>query len=207
MSKTKIDSWEQLQQQIKSIIVRINKDQRLALAAAVNPLFALEELGFELSPGARRDIGDRLRFGQNTAMKLKDLRASIFKQVGHPFDIDSPAELGRVLFDELKLSGARVDLYEGGGTAQQPPAKSRRSPPPDIKPLPRKRPGAEPVADPLEGLKGVHPVVGPLLEYRRLEASRPRFAPRSFFEAVRRGERPLPVREIRARFKAGTGRK
>jgi|GEM_PF-660492 len=211
MPKKKIDSWEQLQQQVASILAHVNKDQRLALAAAVNPLFALEELGYEISPGVRPEIEDRLRFGAKKATRLKELRASIFKQAGRQFDIDSPTELGRVLFDELKLRGAnvntRADAYEGGSTIQQSPAGSRLSASPDTKPLPYRRPEAEPLADPLEVLKEAHPVIAPLLEYRRLEASRPRFAPRSFFEAVRQGKRSLPVRELRGRLKARAGRK
>jgi len=200
MSREKIVSWEALQKQISSILSKVNKDRALALAAGVNPLFALEELGFDVEPSVRPDIEARLRFEPRTAIKLRDLRESIFKHVGHAFDINSSEALHAVLFNELKLGTA----YGGKSKAEQQATYKTEQQPihPDTKPLPVQRRGVEPTKDPLEVLSKAHPVMKPLLEYRRLESSRPRMAPRNFYDSVRQGKRSLPVREISGRLKA-----
>ena len=200
MPRKKIDSWEQLQKQIKSIIAKVNADQSMALAAALNPLFAVEELGYEISPEARPSIEDRIRFDRQTAKRSQDLRESIFRQVGHFFDLNSPEQMSKVLFEELKLRPApagKREVVDQHSYARVPPTL-------DTKPLPHKREGAEPAPDPLEVLRDAHPVMEPLLEYRRLQASRPLLAPRDAYDAVRQGKVRLPIQEIRARLK-GTG--
>lgn len=199
MSRKKIDRWEQLQTEFASILLRVNSDQSLALAAAVNPLFAAEELGYEIDPQVRPHIEERLRFDPRTAIKLRDLRESIFQLAGHPFDINSSELLHAVLFDELKL----VSAYPGKSKAEQQAIyqTDQQRIYPDTKPLPVQRRGVEPARDPLEVLRKAHPVMEPLLEYRRLESSRPRLAPRHIYDSVREGKRRLPVREISGRFK------
>ena len=196
MAKKKIDSWEELQQQITAILSQINADQSLALAAAMNPVLALEELDFEINPETRPSIEDRIRFNPRTAVKLKDLRELIFRHAGHPFDINSPEELEKVLFDELQIESGSPGKANKG--TQQLSEKPRR---PSTKPLPYRRKGAAPAQDELEVLRPAHPVMEPLLDYRKLDASRPRLAPRRAYEAVRQGKRRLPVERIRGRLK------
>lgn len=200
MPKKKIDSWEELQQQITSILSQINADQSLALAAAMNPLLALEELDFEINPETRPSIEDRIRFNPRTALKLKDLREAIFRHAGHSFDINSPEALERVLFDELKIESGRP--RKAKKVAKQLPEETPRRP--STKPLPYRRKGSAPPTDELEVLREAHPLMEPLLEYRRLDASRPRLAPRRAYEAVRQGKRRLPVERIRGRLKTAT---
>ena len=55
--------------------------------------------------------------------------------------------------------------------------------------------------DPLEALRGKHPVVDLLLEYRRLDASVPGLAPRKLFDEIRAGKHRLPLSRIEVRFK------
>jgi competence ComEA-like helix-hairpin-helix protein len=63
----------------------------------------------------------------------------------------------------------------------------------------------EPVTDPLDVLRDQHAIMEPLLEYRRLEASTPRLAPRPLYEDVRRGRRTLGIVRVRGRLKDDTG--
>jgi hypothetical protein len=191
MPKKLINSWDQLREQISSIVSEVNHDPSLAFAASVNPLLALEELGYEIDRQSRPDIEERLRFEPRTAVRLKDLRQSIFQHAGHSFDINSPDELAEVLFTDLKLAPPA----RGKTKAQQQTVR------PSTKPLSRQQTGAEPVKDPLEVLREAHPLVEPLLEYRRLEATRPRLAPRSSFDAIRKGKREVPVTKISGRLK------
>ncbi len=149
MSDKSINSWEQLREQIASILAQLNSDRSLALAAAVNPLFALQELGYEIDPQSRSDIEERLRFEPRTAIRLRELRQSIFQHPGHSFDLNSPEELSRVLFDELKL----LTRSPGKSEAYQQPLRS------DTKLLPKQQKGIEPVSDPLEVLRNAHPLM------------------------------------------------
>lgn len=190
MSKI-INSWEQLQQQIVSILEQINANSSLSVAAAANPIHALEEIGYEINPIARPEIEDRLRFEPRTAVQLRQLRAVIFEQAGHSFDLNAPAELQRVLFDELKIPVPGHNSYQQGQKCSRP----------DTNPLPPQLSWVPKVEDPLEVLRGTHQVIEPLLEYRRLEASAPRLAPRNLYNEVRQGKRQLFLESIRAQLK------
>lgn len=185
--------WEKLQDRISSILDQLNANQDLALAAAANPLFALEELGYEIDPQARSEIEDRLRFDPPTVIRLRALREEIFEHAGHPFDLNSAEELKRVLFEELDLS---VSGRQQNQSQQQPEEL------PDTSPLPPQLSWTEKVEDPLEVLRDAHLIMEPLLEYRRLEASKPRLAPRPLYEEVRQGKRRLPIHNIRGRLKS-----
>ncbi|MFH1381745.1 MAG: DNA polymerase I [Chloroflexota bacterium] len=75
-----------------------------------------------------------LRLGE----QLLKLEADVYNNVGHQFNINSPKQLGSVLFEELKLPGRRTKSGYSTG------------------------------ADILEELRGVHPVIDSVLEYRQL---------------------------------------
>jgi DNA polymerase I-like protein with 3'-5' exonuclease and polymerase domains len=177
MSPT-ITSWKQLQGSVRQMLDAINADQQLAKAAAVNPLFAIEELGYEIASQARQEIEDRIRFDTRQATRLRQLRRTIYEGAGHAFDLGSPEALGRVLFDELQVEHPWTDERERL----------------DHLVPPRPQVGWwHSVDDPLEGLRGQHKLVDSLLEYRRLEASAPRLASRQLYDEVRAGTRATPL--------------
>lgn len=70
---------------------------------------------------------------------MLELEGEIHKQVGYRFNINSTRQLGTVLFEELNLPGGR-----------------------------RTKTGYSTDASVLEGLRGLHPVIQPLLDYRQL---------------------------------------
>ncbi|MFQ5925616.1 MAG: DNA polymerase I, partial [Dehalococcoidia bacterium] len=76
---------------------------------------------------------------QSLGDRMIKLEAEIYNCVGHKFNINSTQQLGAVLFEELKLPGGR-----------------------------RTKSGYSTDASVLEGLKGIHPVIELLLEYRQL---------------------------------------
>ena len=83
---------------------------------------------------------DLLRhMSQSLAKQLLKLEQEIYSYVGHRFNINSPQQLGGVLFRELKMPGAK-----------------------------KTKSGYSTDASVLEGLKEVHPVVRLILEYRQL---------------------------------------
>ena len=78
-------------------------------------------------------------FGENLTGDIEALQQSIWDHAGQPFNINSPKQLGEVLFDKLCL----------------PYGKKTKT-------------GWSTNADVLEKLQGLHPIVGEVLEYRML---------------------------------------
>jgi len=76
---------------------------------------------------------------QSLGDRMMKLEAEIYNCIGHKFNINSTQQLGAVLFEELRLPGGR-----------------------------RTKSGYSTDASVLEGLKGIHPVIELLLEYRQL---------------------------------------
>ena len=55
----------------------------------------------------------------------------------------------------------------------------------------------------LEALRGKHPVIAPLLEYRAIQASVPPLASRDLYDRIARGDIKGPTIRVRARLKRG----
>ena len=89
--------------------------------------------------GVALDVESLWAMSQSLGERMLELEAEIHKQAGLRFNINSTRQLGTVLFDELHLPGGR-----------------------------RTKTGYSTDASVLEGLKGLHPVIQPLLDYRQL---------------------------------------
>ncbi len=89
--------------------------------------------------GVALDIESLWSMSQSLGERMLELEAEIYNCVGHRFNINSTQQLGAVLFDELKLPGGR-----------------------------RTKSGFSTDASVLEGLRGIHPIIEPLVEYRQL---------------------------------------
>jgi hypothetical protein len=175
-----LTTWAELHQKACSIYDALSASPRLALAAAANPIFALQDLGYQLAPSFRQELEDRLRFRSRGATRLQKLRASIYAIAGHRFDIGSAADLARVLVEERGHT-CLVGQGESAPTA----------------PLPWRPPPAERVNDPLEAIPATDPIREPLLEYRRLDASSPRLAERRVYDGVLEGTLKTPIVSLR----------
>ena len=199
MAQRTVDSWEQLQANIESILESINDNSQLAQAAAANPLLALEELGYEIEPAARTEIARRIRFSPRTAVRLRQLEEEVADIAGRAVDLDSAEDVRRLLFEELKLEVPDDSGNAGGKYRQAAPAKGG-GPALDTRPLPPDLSTVGTRADPLRALEGRHAVMDPLLEYRQLEASTPRLAPRQAYEQLRAGKLRLGINGIKGRL-------
>jgi len=89
--------------------------------------------------GVALDVEALGAMSQSLGERMTALEAEIYNLVGHKFNINSTQQLGAVLFEELRLPGGR-----------------------------RTKSGYSTDASALEGLRGMHPVIEPLLEYRQL---------------------------------------
>jgi hypothetical protein len=185
-----VRSWEDLRANVAVLLEAINGEPALARGAAANPVLALEELGYRIAPDARVAIEDRFRFSYRTAARLRALRRELVTIVKHEFDPDSADELATVLFEDLKLPAP----VESRAVQRE---KSR----PSTERLPVQVRWSVEAADPLTVLRGKHPIIEPLLEYRQLEASAPRLAPPDFYREIREGRVKSPVTRLRGRLK------
>jgi DNA polymerase-1 len=101
--------------------------------ALIPVLVAMEKDGILLDTDLLREMSREL--GQ----QLLKLEKEIYGSVGHQFNINSPQQLGRVLFEDLRLPQSR-----------------------------RTKTGYSTEASVMEALRGVHPVIEFILEYRQL---------------------------------------
>lgn len=178
-----IQSIQQLQRLVPTLVKALNADEALMKRALVNPLLALEELGYRLADELRPQVERRVRFKVETAHRLDALADEVFKHAGERLDLDSPVALDRLLYERLKLP--------------------RGTPAPAAQAAQGAVMRGQTFIDPLERLRGKHPVLEPLLAYRKLDASAPRLAPPELYERVRRGDVKLPVLHAKARLQRG----
>jgi DNA polymerase-1 len=101
--------------------------------ALIPVLVAMEKDGILLDTDLLREMSREL--GQ----QLLKLEKEIYGSVGHQFNINSPQQLGRVLFEDLRLPQSR-----------------------------KTKTGYSTEASVMEALRGVHPVIEFILEYRQL---------------------------------------
>ena len=170
-----------LQELFPEILDQLQDDHRAVVAAMANPILALEDLGYELSPRVLAALEDRARFDRKMVVQRRRLRTQIFKIAGRSFDLSSAEEVSHVLSD-LGI-GTRARAQKVVAQTQYRPSRLEQSKP----------------SDPLERLKGKHPVVKPLLEYRRIDALTPPFASRRLYEEIKTGKRSFPISAIRVR--------
>ena len=95
-------------------------------------LFDMEQNGIRVEADALKQYGDQL------AGKIAELEKEIYEEAGETFNINSPKQLGVVLFENMKRPGGR-----------------------------KTKTGYSTAADVLEKLAPEHPVVAKILEYRQ----------------------------------------
>ncbi|HIT14113.1 MAG TPA: DNA polymerase I [Candidatus Scatomonas merdigallinarum] len=93
----------------------------------------MEKAGIAVEGGALKEYGEKLQEG------ISALEEKIYRQAGETFNINSPKQLGVILFDKMKLPGAK-----------------------------KTKSGYSTAADVLEKLAPEAPVVADILEYRQL---------------------------------------
>ncbi|WP_101875532.1 DNA polymerase I [Lachnoclostridium edouardi] len=96
-------------------------------------LFHMEQAGIKVEKDKLREYGDRLKVG------IEKLEQEIYKETGETFNINSPKQLGEILFGKMELKGGK-----------------------------KTKTGYSTAADILEKLAPDYPVVQMILDYRQL---------------------------------------
>ena len=89
--------------------------------------------------GIKADKETLETMGSRFKEKISDLESLIYQEAGETFNINSPKQLGTILFDKLGLPGAK-----------------------------KTKTGYSTSADILEKLRSYDPIIGQILEYRQL---------------------------------------
>ena len=100
----------------------------------VNVLSEIEDTGFKINPSGM------LEFAEALSLLAEDLTSRIYVQAGKEFNINSPKQLGEVLFEEMGL-----------------PTKKKKT-----------KTGYSTDAETLEELRSISPIVDDILEYRQV---------------------------------------
>jgi hypothetical protein len=175
--KKTVASIDQLTPDLPLILERVNSDPLLALAAAVNPLLFLDEMGYALEPNVAAEIEERSRFSTGQIARRRKAIARINEIAKGTADLSSAAAINGILA-RLGVGGVEPDV-----TA---------------------RPGAPGILNFSEELLKKnwdrHPVFDPLLDLRRIEASGRSFAPERAYRDIRSGKVALPGLKLKARL-------
>lgn len=89
--------------------------------------------------GIAMDAAALAKFGENLAVRITELEKSIYEAAGEEFNINSPKQLGVILFEKLGIQGGK-----------------------------KTKTGYSTAADVLEELAGANPIIRDILEYRQL---------------------------------------
>lgn len=92
--------------------------------------------------GIKIDVDFLKNLGREYHKKLRELEMKIWKESGQEFNINSPKQMGEILFDKMGLGGKNIKKTAGG-------AKSTKE-------------------SELEKMRGTHPIIDLILEYREL---------------------------------------
>ncbi len=99
----------------------------------IQVLYDMEKYGIRVNKESLNE------YGLNLGERIKELENSIYEQAGAVFNINSPKQLGEILFEKLELKGGK-----------------------------KTKTGYSTSADVLEKLRGEHPIINNILEYRTL---------------------------------------
>ncbi len=196
-----INSLRSLQRTMPRILKEVNADPALALAAAANPFLALEHLGYDIAPEARREIELRARFGPEKTDDFIALETALFEVIGSEFDLtDSEAVQATVykLLQPAQKSRSKEQKVRQQRVQQALDALR-------VSPL-QGRIGKTAV-DPLTEFADLHPILPLLADYRRLERRHPRFASREQFASILSGERKTAITGLKFRLQERERRK
>lgn len=131
MAYTAIASKKEIYRQCERYqMVSLLEDVEIPLAFA---LYDMEQEGVLVKREALKEYGEKLSVG------IGELENKIYEQVGEEFNINSPKQLGVILFEKMGIEGGK-----------------------------KTKTGYSTSAEVLEKLKGDYPVVADILEYRQL---------------------------------------
>lgn len=179
-----LQSFKDFHKIVPLIIRKVNRDENLALLAMVNPIIAIEEMGFKLSPKVREEVELRIRFSVEEINELKNLEKEIQQIAGKKIDLHSNESIEKLVFKDLKIKKPES-------------LKSLVLPDPILKEVDFTTNTRLSFKDPLDQIRSKHPILKSLKRFRSLLMSKPGFADKLMYEKIKSGKIKLPIKSIK----------
>ncbi|MCR4830691.1 MAG: DNA polymerase I [Pseudobutyrivibrio sp.] len=122
----------------EKVIAQIKEEGMLRIYETIEMPLVYTLFDMEIA-GIAMDAKALSEFGQKLAVRIGELEQSIYKQAGEEFNINSPKQLGVILFEKLGIQGGK-----------------------------KTKTGYSTAADVLEELSATNPIICDILEYRQL---------------------------------------
>ncbi|MFZ2901148.1 MAG: hypothetical protein WA004_21135 [Saprospiraceae bacterium] len=190
----KIGSLEELQSLMPVIVPQVNANAQLALAAAANPLLALEKLGYEFTTQAKKEIEPYVRFGPDGLKRLADIEEKWKKAVGVQALPTDPS-MALKIFEVKDLGIATGDKTKEKYVVQPKPTDKALNAAIDLVFSSKKITEADEKKT-LGMLEGIHTGLSVLYEYRKLLRQKPAFADKEQFERLLSGDQKTPFTSL-----------
>lgn len=204
----KIETLNELQKLVPRLIEEHGKNKQLMKAALSNPILALEEIGYILSPKVKQEVEERARFNSEQQKKRIEITEKVNKIVGKKIDLSSKTSVTNALkyaFPKKTISVGKktietnaiikaatttreLQIFQSLWQASQNKVKK----------------------DPLSEFKATHELVPLLLEYRKIEALSPQFATKKTFTSVLKdkdAKKGVSISNVRFRLQERSKRK
>lgn len=197
---TKISSLKELQALMPQIVPQVNANPSLALAAAANPLLALEHLGYKLTEQAVQEIGPYARFGPDGLKRLAELeRQWSARMPGQSLPVEKDA-IRKFIVDMVQSTPDKKTAPSPG------PAQASGSRQVDMLlnlVFSRKRFGPEEEKMTADALVQLHPALSIVRSYQKILSQRPAFASDEQFQQLLAGTKKSVATTVEFRLKAG----
>lgn len=197
----KIATLKELQKLVPRLLKEHGKNQKLMKAALSNPILALEEIGYILSPKVKQEIEERARFNASQQKKRAEISEKINKISGKKVNLASKTSVVNALKDALPEKTVSIGKKTVETSAIFKAAQSNR----DVSIFQNKQ-----KKDPLSEFKSAHKMVPLLLEYREIEASVPQFGANKTFNSLLKGKEKksgIAISNVRFRMQERSKRK
>jgi hypothetical protein len=194
-----ISSLKELQLMMPEILKTHGDNRVLMLAAAANPILALEHLGYAILPEARHEIALHIRFGKETAKTLQEIEQAIFRTAGEVFDLQNPESTYKVIAPILKR-----DLCN---TKNQSDTEVDKILEILEQPYYPQQPWGATTEDPLLKYRHRHKLLELLTDYRKIESTAPRLSSPEVFEQILHKKRVLPLKQLQFRLQPTSQRR
>ncbi len=216
IERVSIASEEDLKRHAVRILRKVNDAEKGGLLFLLNPQFALDDAGFDLTPEMRDHILDGFRYGTETKARMRELGGEINEIAGRPVKVDDDDDITDLLVSELRLPVKAGDpetkIEQSPGYEEQKVTDlreelSRRG----LREQGKKaalvvRLETDDIGSPetlskvqIEELRSDHPVVEMILEMRELRRSGWRFVDRETYESVKEGASVTLLKSVKFR--------
>ncbi|MEM7513526.1 MAG: hypothetical protein AAF388_21540 [Bacteroidota bacterium] len=196
MSKNnQINSLKELEAVLPKVLKTINTDENLSLAAAYNPILAMEKVGLAFSEGAKSEIELNIRFGKQKAKEVSRMEKEIIQLAGEPLNLEDAQSVSKFISKQLRsVKLSKIPKSVNAKNKQDLTRKVLR-----FVQNKAESSGKSREFDPsiLKFLDEKESVISKIIRYQILQLRFPRFGTQEGFDKLLYGEVSVPISGIK----------